>query len=43
MMKARLIRIAAWTAGIAVLAIAFLGYLQPAFMLDLANRIYLCF
>lgn len=32
-----------WTAGIAVLALAFLSYLQPEFMLDLANRIYLCF
>lgn len=42
-MKTRLIRIAAWTAGIAVLVVAFLGYLRPDFMLDLANRIYLCF
>lgn len=28
---------------IAVLALAFAGYLRPAFMLDLANRIILCF
>lgn len=26
-----------------VLALTFLAYLQPAFILDLANRIYLCF
>ncbi|WP_395404664.1 hypothetical protein ACHMW6_00655 [Pseudoduganella sp. UC29_106] len=43
MMKARLGRVAAWTAGIAVLTAAFLAYLRPDFMLDLANRIYLCF
>jgi hypothetical protein len=43
MMKARLARIAAWTAGVVVLAAAFLAYLRPDFMLDLANRIYLCF
>lgn len=27
----------------AVLALVFLGYLQPGFMLDLANRFYMCF
>jgi hypothetical protein len=27
----------------AVLAIAFIGYLRPSFMVDLANRIVLCF
>jgi hypothetical protein len=27
----------------AVLAVAFAAYLQPDFVLDLANRIYLCF
>jgi len=27
----------------AVLAAAFMAYLQPSFMLDLANRIILCF
>ncbi|WP_267874986.1 hypothetical protein [Massilia eburnea] len=41
-MKRRLIRFALWALGAAVLALAFLAYLQPAFMLDLANRIYLC-
>ena len=27
----------------AVLALTFLAYLQPGFVVDLANRIYLCF
>lgn len=31
------------TALLAVLAAAFAAYLQPGFMLDLANRIILCF
>ena len=26
-----------------VLALVFAAYLQPAFVVDLANRIYLCF
>ncbi|MFL9927096.1 hypothetical protein PQR62_22680 [Herbaspirillum lusitanum] len=30
-------------AGGAVLALVFMAYLQPSFMVDLANRIYLCF
>ncbi|MBB5393854.1 MULTISPECIES: hypothetical protein [unclassified Herbaspirillum] len=30
-------------AGAGVLAAIFLAYLQPAFIVDLANRIYLCF
>ena len=35
---------ALWTALLAtVLALAFMAYLRPAFMLDLANRIVLCF
>jgi hypothetical protein len=42
-MKSRLARIALWTAFAAVLALAFASYLRPGFMLDLANRIYLCF
>jgi hypothetical protein len=41
-MKQRLLRIGLWGLGAAVLALAFLAYLQPGFMLDLANRIYLC-
>jgi hypothetical protein len=28
--------------AILMLAFVFLGYLRPEFMLDLANRIYLC-
>ncbi|HEV2612108.1 MAG TPA: hypothetical protein VGU61_17720 [Noviherbaspirillum sp.] len=42
-MTALLKRILFGTALIAVLALAFVGYLRPAFMLDLANRIVLCF
>jgi len=41
-MKQRLFRIGLWALAGAVLALEFLAYLQPAFMLDLANRIYLC-
>jgi hypothetical protein len=29
-------------AGAALLVIAFAGYLRPAFIVDLANRIWLC-
>jgi hypothetical protein len=39
-------RIMQWLFGIAlatVLAIAFMGYLRPDFVVDLANRILLCF
>ena len=33
-----------WRAAIAmVLALVFAAYLQPGFVVDLANRIYLCF
>jgi hypothetical protein len=28
---------------VAVLALAFAGYLRPSFVVDLANRIILCF
>jgi hypothetical protein len=41
-MKRLLLRFALWILGAAVLALAFMAYLQPACMLDLANRIYLC-
>ncbi|HEY0584610.1 MAG TPA: hypothetical protein VGD52_00630 [Pseudoduganella sp.] len=41
-MKQRLLHIGLWIFVATVLALAFLAYLQPAFMLDLANRIYLC-
>jgi hypothetical protein len=36
-------RILLGIAFIAVLASAFIGYLRPAFVVDLANRIILCF
>jgi hypothetical protein len=42
-MKRRLLRAGLWALIAAVLALAFTAYLQPAFMLDLANRVYLCF
>ncbi len=42
-MKSGLKRAAGWLAVAAVLALCFAAYLRPAFMLDLANRIYLCF
>ena len=42
-MKRQLLRAGLWTLIAIVLALAFAAYLQPAFMLDLANRIYLCF
>ncbi|WP_255357332.1 hypothetical protein [Duganella sp. Root1480D1] len=41
-MKQRLLHLGLWAFATTVLALAFLAYLQPAFMLDLANRIYLC-
>ncbi len=42
-MRSAVKRILLGTALFAVLALAFIGYLRPAFMLDLANRIILCF
>lgn len=33
----------AWGLAIAVMALAFMAYLRPEFMLDLGNRIALCF
>lgn len=42
-MAPRLKRLGLWLAAAVVLALCFAGYLRPAFMLDLANRIYLCF
>lgn len=33
-----------WRGAIAaVLALVFLAYLQPGFVVDLANRVYMCF
>jgi hypothetical protein len=42
-MNARIKRWGAGTALAAVLALTFMTYLRPAFMLDLANRLILCF
>jgi hypothetical protein len=41
-MKQHLLRALLVVSSIAVLALAFIGYLQPAFILDLANRLFLC-
>lgn len=35
-------RLSFGAAVFATLAVAFLGYLQPSFIVDLANRIILC-
>ncbi len=42
-MRDKLKRLLLTIAFIAVLAIAFAAYLRPSFVLDLANRIILCF
>jgi hypothetical protein len=42
-MRDRFIRLLLGAAVIAALALAFAGYLRPAFVVDLANRIVLCF
>jgi uncharacterized membrane protein YgaE (UPF0421/DUF939 family) len=42
-LRSRLQRLLLGTVLAAVLAVAFAAYLQPDFVLDLANRIYLCF
>ena len=42
-MPAAIKRLLFGIAGIALLALAFAGYLRPAFVLDLANRFILCF
>ena len=36
-------RLLLWLAIAALLALVFIAYLRPAFVLDLANRIVLCF
>lgn len=43
MKRPALPRLAAFAAGAIVLALVFLAYLRPAFVMDLANRIVLCF
>ena len=30
-------------AGVVVIALVFMAYLQPDFVVDLANRFYMCF
>ena len=42
-MRSRLTRLLLGAAFVAVLALAFVGYLRPSFVVDLANRIILCF
>jgi hypothetical protein len=42
-MKARLIRWAVYAAVAVALALVFISYLRPGFLLDLGNRIALCF
>jgi hypothetical protein len=36
-------RATAVAAGVAVLALVFMAYLRPDFVVDLANRFYMCF
>lgn len=42
-MHDRLKRLLLGTALAVVLALAFVGYLRPGFVFDLANRIVMCF
>ena len=42
-LRSRLLRLLLGAVGAALLALAFMAYLQPDFVVDLANRIYLCF
>jgi hypothetical protein len=42
-MRSRLLRLLLSVVMTAVLALAFVGYLRPSFVFDLANRIVLCF
>ncbi|MFA9218016.1 MAG: hypothetical protein ACEQSK_13040 [Sphingomonadaceae bacterium] len=39
----KLARLLAWGAGALVLALVFMAYLRPDFLLDLGNRIAMCF
>lgn len=41
-MKHWLLRALLAMVGMALLALFFIAYLQPAFILDLANRLFLC-
>lgn len=42
-MRSRIKRLLIGAAFAAVLALAFVSYLRPSFVVDLANRIILCF
>ena len=42
-MRDRLIRMLIGAVVVAVLGLVFVGYLRPEFVVDLANRIVLCF
>jgi len=42
-MRSLIMRFLSAAALAAALAIAFIGYLQPSFIVDLANRFILCF
>ena len=42
-MKLRPARVAASAAGALVLALVFLAYMRPDFLMDLGNRIAMCF
>ena len=42
-MRKRVVQLLLGAIGAAVLALAFVAYLRPSFVVDLANRIVLCF
>jgi hypothetical protein len=42
-MRSRIKRFLLGAAFAAVLALAFVGYLRPSFIVDIANKIALCF
>jgi len=41
-LRKRLVQLLLGAIGVAVLAFAFVAYLRPSFVVDLANRIVLC-
>ena len=43
MKRAALARTALWLAAAGALALVFAAYLQPALVVDLANRVWACF
>ncbi|HEX2530510.1 MAG TPA: hypothetical protein VHK70_03480 [Burkholderiaceae bacterium] len=42
-MRCILLRILLYAVALAILALAFMAYLRPDFVVDLANRFILCF